>query len=56
MQFTKMMICHACAYIVRPQVLIWYVITCLQRNINRFLLIRTGSSVVSDPRNVLKDN
>ena len=27
---------HACAYIVRLQVLICYVNTCLQRNINRF--------------------
>ena len=55
MQTTKTMIFHVSAYIVRLQVLICYVNICLQRNINRFLLTRTGLSVVSDPRNALRD-
>ena len=55
MQTTKKMLFHASAYIVRLQVLICYVNTCFQRIINRFLFIRTGLNVVSDPRNVLKD-
>ena len=50
-----MIIVYASAYIVRLQVLIRYAIACLQPIINRFLLIRTGLSVVSDPRNVLRD-
>ena len=55
MQTAKKIIFHASAYIVRLQVLICYLNTCLQRNIRRFLLIRSGLSVVSDPRNVLRD-
>ena len=54
MQTTKTITFHASAYFVRLQVLIRFVNTCLQRSINRFLLI-TGLSVVSDPRNVLRD-
>ena len=45
---------HACASIVRLQVLICYVNTCLQSLIKRFLLKSPSLSVVSDPRNVLR--
>ena len=55
MQTAKNMIFYACAYIVRLQELVCYVNTFLQRNVNRFLVIRTGLSVVSDPRHVLRD-
>ena len=51
---TKKMLFHASVYMVRLQVLICLVSPCLQRNINRFLLMRTGLSVVADPRNVLR--
>ena len=55
MQTTKILIFYASGYIVRLQVLICYVNTCLQCNFNRFLLKRAGLSVVSDPPNVLRD-
>ena len=55
MHTTKRMIFHASTYIVRLQVLICCVNTCMQRYINRFSLIRTNSSVASDLRNLLRD-
>ena len=53
MHTTKKMIFDACACIVRRHVLICYVNTCLQRNKIRFF--KKVLSVVSDPRNVLRD-
>ena len=55
MQTTKNIIFYASTFIVRLQVLICYFNTCVQRNINRYSLLRTGWSCVSDPRNVLRD-
>ena len=42
MQTTRKMLFHACAYIIRLNVLICYVNTCLQRIDNRFFLKRSG--------------
>ena len=52
---TKNITFHACACIVRLQVLMCYVNTCLQRIINSFLIKKSGLTFVCDPRNVLGD-
>ena len=52
---TKNITFHVGACIVLLQVFICYVNTCLERNINSFLIAGSGLTVVSDPRNVLRD-
>ena len=54
MQTTENLNFHACACIVRLQVLISNVNTRLQRIINRFCLKNPGLSVASDARNVVR--
>ena len=54
MQITNKIIYHACPYILCPRILICSVYTYLQRML-KIILKSPGLSIVSGPRNVLRD-